>query len=61
MKTTYKTWGLICLVVTASCSKNDDVVKIQAHDENQMMSLMHGMMNEMHTMKVTQDPDIDMF
>lgn len=61
MKTTFKTLALIALLgFTTACSdEDDDAVKIQAHDQNQMMTVMHEMMAEMQTMKMTQDPDID--
>jgi len=62
MKLTCKMLGLATLIAfSTACSDDDDdiTVSIQSHDENQMMTLMHDMMDEMHTMKVTQDPDID--
>ncbi|MGX5856037.1 DUF305 domain-containing protein [Dyadobacter jiangsuensis] len=61
MKTTYKMLALASLMAfSTSCSDDDnDKISIQAHDENQMMSVMHSMMTEMEGMKVTQDPDID--
>ena len=61
MKTTFKTLMLLALLgFTAACSDDDDdALKIQAHDQNQMMTVMHDMMAEMETMKMTQDPDID--
>lgn len=62
MKPTYKMLGLAALIAfSTACSDDDDdnTIAVQAHDENQMMTLMHDMMDEMHTMKVTQDPDID--
>lgn len=61
MKTTFKIVTLIALLgFTTACSDDDDdAVKIQAHDQNQMMTVMHDMMAEMQTMKMTQDPDID--
>ncbi len=60
MKATYKFIGILFLLtaLTMACSNNEGVI-IEAHDENRMMTLMHNMMAEMHTMKVTQDPDID--
>jgi uncharacterized protein (DUF305 family) len=58
MNTTFKTLTLLALLgFTTACS--DDALKIQAHDQNQMMTVMHDMMAEMETMKMTQDPDID--
>lgn len=61
MKTTFKTLMILALLgFTAACSDDDDdALKIQAHDQNQMMTVMHDMMAEMETMKITQDPDID--
>ncbi|WP_439584304.1 DUF305 domain-containing protein [Dyadobacter bucti] len=61
MKTTFKTLMLLALLgFTAACSNDDDdALKIQAHDQNQMMTVMHDMMAEMETMKMTHDPDID--
>lgn len=60
MKATYKFIGALFLLtaLTTACSNNDGVI-IESHDKNRMMKLMHNMMAEMHTMKVTQDPDID--
>jgi len=46
-----------------SCSDDDsainDGVQLQAHDDNKMMDIMHGMMDEMMAMEMTHDPDID--
>lgn len=51
----------ISLFITsiASCSKDDDTIKIQKHDDNQMMSIMHSMMDTMMGMQKTNDPDND--
>ena len=62
MKTSYKILGLAAVMAlsTACSDDNDDnKVTVQAHDQNQMMTVMHDMMAEMDVMKVTQDPDID--
>lgn len=32
---------------------------MQPHDQNQMMSIMHQMMDQMDTMQMTNDPEID--
>lgn len=60
MKPTSKILGFTALITfSIACSDDDNKIAVQAHDENQMMTIMHAMMDEMHTMKVTQDPDID--
>lgn len=61
MNTTYKMLGLATLMAfSTACSNDDDnMIPVQGHDENKMMTAMHEMVDEMHTMKVTQDPDID--
>ncbi|KAA6439654.1 DUF305 domain-containing protein [Dyadobacter flavalbus] len=62
MKTTFKMLGLaVVMALATACSddNDDDKITIQAHDQNQMMTVMHDMMAEMDMMKVTQDPDID--
>ena len=42
-----------------SCSKDDDDIDIQPHDENRMMDSMHAMMSRMEAMPPTNDPDVD--
>lgn len=46
-----------------SCSDDDSAanngVQLQAHDDNKMMDVMHGMMAEMDAMEMTHDPDVD--
>lgn len=46
-----------------SCSDDDsainDGIQLQTHDDNKMMDIMHGMMDEMAAMEMTHDPDID--
>lgn len=46
------------LLLLNACNKDDDTV-LQPHDQNQMMSIMHDMMNQMDTMQMTDDPEID--
>jgi uncharacterized protein (DUF305 family) len=60
MNLTYKMMGLAALMaLSTACSDDENGIDIQDHDENQMMTVMHDMMDDMHTMKVTKDPDID--
>lgn len=33
--------------VLVACNKDDNKIKIQAHDQNQMMTIMHQMMDRM--------------
>lgn len=42
-----------------ACKKDNNEIKIQSHDQNQMMGIMHQMMAKMDTMKMTKDPDND--
>ena len=51
---------LASVTLVSSCSKDDsDSLKVQAHDQNIMMTLMHDMMKKMDAMMKTQDPDQD--
>lgn len=61
MKTAIKTLSAAALLLfTLACSKDDDdTIKIQGHDKNQMMILMHEMMMEMDMMVPSMDPDND--
>ncbi|WP_423147811.1 DUF305 domain-containing protein [Rubrolithibacter danxiaensis] len=48
------------LVSSNACTKDDDnKITIQDHDKNQMMNLMHQMMDKMMAMQMTKDPDND--
>lgn len=44
--------------VFTACEKEDEL-RLQAHNENKMMQLMHRMMDSMHAMTPTNDPEID--
>lgn len=61
MKTTIKTLAMAGLLLfSQGCSKdNDDMIKIQEHDQNLMMGIMHAMMAKMMTMPMSKDPDDD--
>jgi len=45
------------LLSLSACDEEDEGLKIQPHDENKMMSIMHAMMDKMHTMQMNEDPD----
>lgn len=60
MKNTLKILSLLGLLIFAqACSKDDDKITIQEHDKNQMMTIMHQMMDKMNAMQMTKDPDND--
>lgn len=54
------TVALGAILAFGSCSKDDDDgITLQSHDANRMMDSMHVMMDRMHAMTMTKDPDID--
>ncbi|SDL87530.1 Uncharacterized conserved protein, DUF305 family [Daejeonella rubra] len=61
MKNTIKIIAVVGLILfTQACSKDDDnKIKVQDHDQNQMMSIMHSMMTKMMAMPMSKDPDDD--
>ncbi len=60
MKNLFKNLGVcIVLILSSSCKEDNDMIVVQQHDENQMMKLMHQMMDKMDQMMITKDPDID--
>ncbi|TLV01384.1 DUF305 domain-containing protein [Dyadobacter luticola] len=61
MKMTFKilTMTILTGLATACSDDNENKIQVQPHDQNQMMAIMHDMMDDMSDMKMTQDPDID--
>ena len=61
MKTLVKTLAMSGLLLfTQACSKDDDdMIKIQEHDQNLMMGIMHATMTKMMNMPMSKDPDDD--
>ncbi len=49
--------AMVCFL--AACSDDEDSFSLQPHDENEAMSIMHEMMEEMENMEMTNDPEID--
>ena len=61
MKTSIKTLAMAGLLLfTQACIKDDDdIIKIQEHDQNKMMGIMHTMEDKMMAMQMSMDPDDD--
>lgn len=56
--------NLLLLISTAvitfsACTKDNNGIQLQAHDQNRMMDTMHAMMSRMMAMSPTNDPEID--
>jgi uncharacterized protein (DUF305 family) len=49
---------LVCAITFTGCD-DDDGLKTQDHDKNEMMSIMHDMSAEMKVMEMTNDADHD--
>ncbi|WP_034256427.1 DUF305 domain-containing protein [Adhaeribacter aquaticus] len=56
---TFRPWAILLFVslILPSCMKEEGL-ELQPHDDNKMMSIMHAMMDEMHKMSMTDDPDV---
>lgn len=50
---------LVCLAAITSCSDDETGLKTQAHDDNEMMAIMHSMSDDMSSMEMTMDADHD--
>lgn len=51
---------LVCSVAFTACDDDDDNgLKTQSHDENEMMAIMHDMSEDMDGMTMTKDADHD--
>lgn len=59
MKRTVMAMSLALAIIVSGCSKNDDGLQLQSHDDNVMMDTMHAMMSRMESMPKTNDPEID--
>lgn len=60
MKNSLKVLALaMSLLLAQACTKDDNTITIQDHDKNEMMNLMHQMMDKMMAMQMTKDPDND--
>lgn len=59
MKNTFFFFVAAVTLLITSCSKDDNGLKLQAHDDNRMMDSLHAMMDRMHAVTMTNDPEID--
>lgn len=59
MKRTILAMGTALVIILTGCSKNDDGLQLQSHDDNVLMDTMHAMMSRMESMPKTNDPEID--
>lgn len=60
MKTTIKMIAMAGLLLfSQACKDDDDEIKIQNHDDNKMMQIMHSNMDKMMAMQMSMDPDDD--
>ena len=59
MKKTILVISSAMIVLLSACSKSNDGIQLQSHDQNAMMSIMHQMMDSMSMMQPTNDPEID--
>lgn len=48
--------AFMCLL---SCDKDDEFLKLQSHDDNEFMTIMHNMNSQMDAMQMTGDADHD--
>jgi uncharacterized protein (DUF305 family) len=51
--------ALIYMLVIGSCDDKKEITKVQTHDENEMMSLLHSMTDEMNAIKLYVNPGHD--
>ena len=47
------------IVGLSACTKDNNALQLQPHDQNRMMDTMHAMMSRMDAMPKTNDPEID--
>lgn len=60
MKNVLKITFLAVLIgITASCKKKNSPTPDLSHDSNQLMSVIHSMINKMDALEMTKDPDND--
>ncbi len=51
--------ALFILLIASACKDDDNGLKVQSHDSNEMMSIMHAMNSKMDAMQMTGDADHD--
>jgi len=50
---------LVYIVALTSCDDDDEGLKLQSHDDNEFMAIMHNMNDQMSAMQLTGDADHD--
>jgi len=51
--------AIFSLLIISSCNEDDEGLRVQSHDDNEMMSIMHLMSAQMSAMQMTGDADHD--
>lgn len=59
MRNKFLLMAAIIVVGFSACTKDNNGIQLQAHDQNRMMDTMHAMMSRMEAMPKTNDPEID--
>lgn len=55
----FTAWLFALSAVVISCDEDDEGLKMQRHDDNEMMAIMHDMSAEMNAITLTMDADHD--
>ena len=59
MKNTFLLIGGLIVLYLSACSKDENGLSLQDHDDNRMMDSMHAVMSRMEAMPMTNDPEVD--
>lgn len=59
MRNTFLLIAATVVVGLSACTKDNNGLQLQPHDQNRMMDTMHAMMTRMDAMPKTNDPEID--
>ena len=59
MKNTFLLLSSLMILWFSACTKDENGLSLQGHDDNRMMDSMHAVMNRMEAMPMTNDPEVD--